>query len=54
MFMPSDGIPLLFFFLKKGVLGKIGLCCLRAAVPSYGIPFPKFPQEVLGNHKQTY
>ena len=53
MFMPSDGIALLFL-KKRGVLGKIGLCCLRAAVPSYGLPFTKFRQEVLGNHKQKY
>ena len=53
MFMPSDDIALVLF-LKKGVLGKIELCCLRAANPSYGIPFTKFPQEVLGNHKQKY
>ena len=53
--MPSDNVA--FFFKKKkkkGVLGKIGLCCLRAAVPSYGIPFTKFPQEVLGSQKQKY
>ena len=53
MFRPSDSIALIFFF-KKDVLGKIGLCCLRAAVPSCGIPFIKFLQEVLGNHKQKY
>ena len=53
MFKPSGNIALVFF-LKKGAFGKIGLCCLRAVVPSYGIPFTKFPQEVLGNHKQKY
>ena len=45
---------ILLFFLKKGVLGKIVLSCLRVTVPIYSIPFTKFPQEVLGNRKQKY
>ena len=40
MFKPSDNIALVF--LKKGILDKIVLCCLKATVPSCGAPFTKF------------
>ena len=53
MFKPADDIALVFF-LKKGVLGKIWLCCLKPAVPAQLWSFTKFLQEVLGNHKQKY
>ena len=54
--MPSDDIALDFFFKKKKkrCLGKNWALLPETSMPSYGIPFTKFPQEVLGSHKQKY